>query len=486
MTGEASAAGTTSARSNPSTSPSISTYTSTAAPVGGLADIGGVQARGDDGIFRTVDDAVVCAEGAQQALMTLTLEKRKQLISAMRDVGIDNAESLAEYTVRETGLGRYKDKIQKILLAATKTPGTEDLSATTYTGDRGLTLVEAAPFGVIGSITPTTNPAPTIINNAISMVAAGNAVVFNPHPGAKGVTNKTIQLINRAIVANGGPKWLLNSVAEPTLATSQAIMDHPQIKVLMVTGGGAVVQAGMTCPKRCIAAGPGNPPVIVDDTAFIRKSAKAIVDGASFDNNVLCTAEKEVFAFRNITDQLKEAMKSYGAFEIDARQTDRLIKLVLENPSGEHPVVNKKWVGQDAKKILAAIDLNVSDDTRLIIAEVDRDTHPFVRAELMMPILPIVRVDTIEEALEKAKIAEHGNKHTACMHSQNLANLSYVARNIETTIFVKNAPSYAGLGFGGEGFTTLSIAGPTGEGLTSARTFTRQRRCILVDAFRIV
>jgi acyl-CoA reductase-like NAD-dependent aldehyde dehydrogenase len=402
----------------------------------------------------------------------------------MREIAIKNAEYLAKLAVDETRLGRVKDKVQKNLLAAKKTPGTEDLVSKTVTGDFGLTLIEMAPYGVIGAITPITNPSATIINNSISMVAAGNSVVFNPHPGAKGVTNETVKLMNKAIISAGGPKNLVCSIKNPTIETSKYIMKHPEIKLLVVTGGGSVVKAAMTCGKKVIAAGPGNPPVIVDDSANIRKAARDIVDGASFDNNILCTSEKEVFAFENITDELKNEMIRYGAYEIKGPKINDLVNLVFTSLTPK-PIVNKKYVGKDASLILRDIDVPVQKDVRLVIVEVT-DNHPFVTTEMLMPILPIVRVSNIDEALEKAIIAEKGNKHTAIMHSENIVNMSKVAKNIGTTIFVKNAPSYAGLGMGGEGFTTLSIAGPTGEGLTSARTFTRQRRCVLVGAFRIV
>ncbi len=443
--------------------------------------------KGDDGIFENIQDALNAAEIAQKKLMTFSLEHRKEIIQSMRSAAIYNAERLGNLAVQETGLGRVEHKVQKVLLAARKTPGVEDLEPTARSGDNGLTLVEMAPYGVIGSITPCTNPPSTVINNGISMVAAGNSVVFNPHPVAKEVSNETVRILNRAIVNAGGPENLLCSTKDPTLESSKAIMTHPQVKLLCVTGGGAVVKAAMACGKKCIAAGPGNPPVIVDDTANIRKAAKNIMDGATFDNNVLCTAEKEVFVFNNVADYLKEEMKRYGAYEAEGHQITDLINVCFEESRGDHPKINKKWVGKDAHLILAAagIHINRPDKIRLVILEADFDS-PFVQAEQLMPILPIVRVSDINEALEKAKKAEHGFKHSAMMHSESLPNLSLVAKEIETTIFVKNGPSYAGLGFGGEGYTTLSIAGPTGEGLTSARTFTRQRRCVLVGAFRII
>jgi len=460
--------------SSPSARPATSSPRESAAPVTPA-----------QGVFGSVDEAVAAAKKAYIEFSAVPLERRKVFIQAMREAAIEHAEIFAREAVAESGFGRASDKIQKNLLAARKTPGTEDLAPLCYTGDDGLTLVEPAPFGVIGAITPVTNPAATVINNSISMVTAGNAVVFNGHPSAKGVTNHAVTVLNRAIAKAGGPGTLLCSMAVPTLETSAALMRHPDIRLLMVTGGGAVVKSAMTSGKRCIAAGPGNPPVIVDDTADISRAARCIVNGASFDNNVLCTAEKEVFVFDNVADELVSEMQKHGAYLIRGSQIDAITKALVE-PGEPWPHPNKKFVGHPASDLLATIGISVPDSVRLVICEVPDDSHPLVQAEMLMPIVPIVRVQNLTEALDKAKKAEHFFRHSAYMHSENVNNMSLVARAIETTIFVKNAPSYAGLGFGGEGHTTLSIAGPTGEGLTSARSFTRQRRCVLAGAFRIV
>ncbi len=451
----------------------------------GKPTMGGPLGGSATGIYNTIDECVRKAEKARERLMDLSLEKRQELIDAMRKAILQNADPLARLAVDETGLGKYRDKINKNLLAAKKTPGCEDLICEAQTGDDGLVLYEMGPFGVIGGVTPTTNPTATITCNTIGMIAAGNAVVFNPHPRAKKVSLETIKLLNRAIISAGGPENLICSVHEPTIKTSQELMNHPKIRMLVVTGGEGVVKYGLSRGKKCIAAGPGNPPVFVDDTADIARAARDIVDGASFDNNMLCIAEKEVFAFREVTDALKSEMKKHGAVEVKGKQIDAIVKLVFNDPTGELPMVNTKWVGQDAGKILGNIGVGGAFDARLVIAEVPHD-HPFVLGEMLMPVLPIVRVDSLDQALEWGLRAEHGFRHTACMHSENVVNMTKVGRLIETTIFVKNAPSYAGLGMGGEGYCSLTIAGPTGEGVTRARDFARLRRCTLKDSLRIV
>ncbi|MBC9783843.1 aldehyde dehydrogenase EutE [Heliobacterium chlorum] len=448
------------------------------------------------GVFSNVNQAVEAAKYAYLQLRTLSMAKREELIQAMREAAFANARELAEIAVRETGMGRVSDKILKNQLAARKTPGTEDLKTESWTGDDGLTLVEMGAYGVIGAITPTTNPSETIICNGIGMIAAGNSVVFSPHPTAKETSFLTLKILNEAIVAAGGPANLLTMVAEPSIEAANEMMRHPGIIMLVATGGPGVVKAVLSSGKKAIGAGAGNPPVIVDETADIPKAARDIIAGSSFDNNLPCIAEKECIVVGSVADELITHMRRSGAYLIKGKEIDDLLKVVMtekEEKIAEGCTVkpkksygiNKAWVGKDAQVILKAIGIDVPSDVRAVICEVEED-HPFVVEELMMPILPIVQVKNIDAAIALGVKVEHGNRHTAIMHSKNVDNLTRFARAVQTTIFVKNGPSYAGIGVGGEGYNTFTIAGPTGEGLTSARTFTRQRRCVLVDGFKIV
>ncbi|MCK9223643.1 MAG: aldehyde dehydrogenase EutE [Candidatus Muirbacterium halophilum] len=433
------------------------------------------------GIFSNMEDAVNAAYYAQKDLIKLSVEKRKEIITEIRKIMLENAEKLSVEAIKETGIGRVKDRLLKTLLSINKTPGVEDIQSKVYTGDKGMTLEEYAPYGLIGAITPTTNPVESIINNSISMISAGNSVVFNTHPRAKNVSRKTIELINEAIISVGGPNNTVTTVAEPTIETGTFMMKHPKVKLITVTGGPGVVKAAFACGKKVIAAGPGNPPVVVDETADIKQAAKDIVDGASFDNNVLCIAEKEIIAVKEIYRELIDEMQKHGAVLVSSDVVAKLAQVALL-PDGR---VNSALVGKDAKFILSQIDMHVGDDIRLIMCETDRN-HPFAVEELLMPIIPVIRADNVDEAIEMAYELEHNFFHTAMMHSKNVENLHKMARKSNVSIFVKNAPSYAGLGFNGEGVTTFTIASPTGEGITTAKTFTRMRRCVLAGYFRIV
>ncbi len=443
------------------------------------------------GVFETMEEALDACNKAYTLFRNYNKEQRENIITEIRKLTHAEAEIMGKLGVEDTKMGNAYHKTLKHHLVADKTPGTEDLTTTAWSGDRGLTLIEQAPYGIIGAITPSTNPSETVICNSIGMLAAGNGVVFNPHPHAKIISRYAVDLVNRAVLAAGGPENIVCTVANPTLQTSDIMVKSPLVKMLVCTGGPGVVKMLLSSGKKAIGAGAGNPPVIVDETADIPKAGKDIIDGCTFDNNLPCIAEKEVFALRPIADELIHYMIKAGSYLINDEQVAQLEKIVLKEVPPKNPgdkpkkVINKDFVGRDAKKILAQIGIQADDNIRCIICETEF-SHPFVQTEMMMPILPIVRVDNFDDAVEMAVKAEHGNRHTAHLHSKNVDHMTQYAKAICTTIFVKNAPSYAGIGFNSEGHTTFTIAGPTGEGLTSAKSFTRSRRCVLVDSLSII
>ncbi|MCI8504615.1 MAG: aldehyde dehydrogenase EutE [Lachnospiraceae bacterium] len=432
------------------------------------------------GVFEDMNEAVETAKEAQKVVRKMSMDQRETIISAIRRKTHENAETLARLGVEETGMGNVGDKILKHHLVADKTPGTEDITTTAWSGDRGLTLVEMGPFGVIGAITPCTNPSETVLCNAMGMIAGGNTVVFNPHPAAVETSLFAVNLINEASLESGGPDHIACSVASPTLETGNRMMKHKDLPLIVATGGPGVVTAVLSSGKRGIGAGAGNPPALVDETADIRKAARDIVNGCVFDNNLPCIAEKEVVAVAAVTDELIGWMtEENGCYVIDERQQRALVDVVLKEGK-----LNRRCVGRDAKTLLSMIGISSPSEIRCIIFEGEKE-HPLIRTELMMPILGIVRTKDFEEAVETAVWLEQGNRHSAHIHSKNIDNITTYAKAIDTAILVKNAPSYAAIGFGGEGFCTFTIASRTGEGLTSAGTFTKRRRCVMSDSLCI-
>ena len=424
---------------------------------------------GKHGVFKEMNDAIEAAKKSQQIVKKMSMDQREKIITCIRKKIKENAEVLARMGVDETGMGNVGDKILKHHLVADKTPGTEDITTTAWSGDRGLTLIEMGPFGVIGAITPCTNPSETVLCNTIGMLAGGNTVVFNPHPAAIKTSIFAINLVNEASLEAGGPDNIAVTVEKPTLETSNIMMKHKDSPLIAATGGPGVVTAVLSSGKRGIGAGAGNPPAVVDETADIRKAAQDIVNGCTFDNNLPCIAEKEVVAVSSVVDELMHYMLTENdCYLASKEEQDKLTSVVLAGGK-----LNRKCVG-----------VNAPANTRCIIFEGPKE-HPLITTELMMPILGIVRAKDFDDAVEQAVWLEHGNRHSAHIHSKNVDNITKYAKAIDTAILVKNGPSYSALGFSGEGFCTFTIASRTGEGLTSASTFTKRRRCVMTDSLCI-
>ena len=440
-----------------------------------------------DGIHATIDEAVKAARRAFMTHRDLGLEKRKTIVESMRAAMLREGERLAYMAAEETQIGRAEDKVIKNRLVTIKTPGPEDLEPHVVTGDAGMMITEYAPYGVVASITPTTNPTSTVINNSISIVSAGNAAVFNVHPNAAMVSVENIKLLNRAIVAAGGPTDLITATLHPTLESAREVMHHPEVRVLLVTGGPGVVREALQTNKKAITAGPGNPPAVVDQTADVEAAGRDILLGASFDNNVICTDEKTTFVVDTVADRLVQSMVANGAYRLKEHELKRLERVIFREmgPPGKPGMINPELIGKSASRILSEIGITVDNDVRLVVAEVPRE-HNLVWTEQMMPVMPVVRVHNVDDAIDLAVRSEHGFRHTASIHSTNVDTITRMARAMNCSIFVANGPNYAGLGEGGEGFTSFSIASPTGEGLTRPRHFSRVRRISVVGALRIV
>ncbi len=390
--------------------------------------------------------------------------------------------------MKETKVGRLEHKIEKLRTLGERTPGVEFLKSEVFSGDHGLAVIERAPYGVIGAITPVTHSLPTITGNAVSMIAGGNTLVVNPHPSGKLVAAEGVRRFNAAIAADIGIDNLICVIAEPTLETAEALFHHRGIACICVTGGPAVARAAMNSGKRAVVAGPGNPPVVVDETADFDRAARAIVQGAAYDNGLLCISEKEVFCTAAAFDPMMDAMERAGAVRLNAAEIERLTAAAITTVGeGEHrrDVAAKEFIGQDAAVLARAAGREVPAATELLFGET-AETNPFVPVEQMMPFLPFVRCSDIDEAIAKAKYYEHGFRHTAIIHTNNVRSMTKMGRALDTTLFVKNGPCMAALGLGGEGYLSFSIATPTGEGVTTPLTFTRERRCSLIDDLHIL
>jgi aldehyde dehydrogenase len=437
------------------------------------------------GVFTNVDSAVAAATAGQQKFEKRGLEDRRKAVACIRKICSEQAEPLGREELEETKIGRLPHKIEKLKVIADKIPGVEFLKTEAFSGENGVSLQEYAPFGVIGVITPVTHSLPTLAGNAINMLAAGNAIVCNPHPSGARIACKGVHLFNEAISKAIGIDNLVTIIETPTLESAQAIFDHRDVRMLCVTGGPAVGRAALRSPKRAIVAGPGNPPVVVDETADLENAAKSIVIGGGYDNNLLCIGEKEVFAVASIFEELLDAMTHFKAVQLDAKQVEALTKAAFVKDDKGKLLVHKDLLGQDPSVLAEKAGFKVPADTELLFGETT-ESNPFVDHEQMMPFVPFVRVSDVDTAIALAKKYEHGFGHTSIIHSRNVETITRMGRELDTTLFVQNGPSTAGLGSGGEGYLSFSIATPTGEGVTTPLTFTRQRRSTMVGALRVL
>lgn len=443
----------------------------------------GRAASGDYGVFPNVDAAVGAAESAFHAFRDRPLGDRKKAIDCIRKICVEQAEDLGRRELEETKIGRLDHKIAKLKQTIPLIPGVEYLRTDNTSGDDGLTLTDYTPFGVIGAITPVTHSLPTLAANAINMLAGGNTVVVNAHPSGAKIAADGVRLFNKAIAQAIGLENLITIIDPPTIESASALFDNSRVKLLVVTGGPAVARAALASKRRAIVAGPGNPPVVVDASACLDNAAKSIVIGAAFDNNLLCIGEKQVFAVADIFDKLMDAMPKHGGFRLAAPQVEALTRAAFETGSDGRTHVKKDLVGKDPAVLAAHAGVKIPASTQLLYGETSAD-HPFVQEEQMMPFVPFVKVPNVDRALELARASEHGFGHTAVLHSRDIGVMTRMGKLMDCTIFVVNGPSLAGLGAGGEGVPSFSIAGPTGEGVTTPLTFCRQRRTAVAGGLR--
>ncbi|MEW6250112.1 MAG: aldehyde dehydrogenase family protein [Planctomycetota bacterium] len=434
------------------------------------------------GVFPDVDGAIAAATRAQGELAQGTVETRAAAVECIRAVLRRDKDELGRMELAETKIGKLPHKLEKLEIAA-GVPGLEMLRTEATSGDHGLTVTEYAPYGVIGTVTPVTHSVPTLGCNAIMMLAAGNTAVFNAHPSGARCAAEAVRRFNRAIAERTGLEDLICIVEQPTIESATALFQHPGINMLCATGGTAVARAALTAGKRAVVAGPGNPPVVVDETADIGKAGRGIIAGGAYDNGLLCISEKEIFVVRQAADALLDSLAGQGGQRLTAGELDRLAERALLRDDHGQWIPRREFVGQDPQVLGDVIGVRVQPGVQLLFGVCD-ESNPLFPCEQMMPVVPISVVRDVDEAIEKAVYFEHGFKHTAMMWSRNVENLTRMGRACATTIFVKNGPCVAGLGAGGQGYASFSIS-TTGEGVTSPLTFTRYRRCVMVDSLRI-
>lgn len=434
-----------------------------------------------NGVYATVDEAVKAAAEAQKRIAALSLAERGKIVAIIKRLCMENSAEWGRKELEETGLGRLDHKIEK-LKNVQNVQGVEAMRSGARSDTTGLLIIEYAPWGVIGMVLPATHSVPTLASNAINVISAGNTAVFSPHPAGAKIAALALQAFNREIERELGIRDSITTVSNASIRSAEEVFHHPGVALICVTGGPAVVRAAAKSGKRVIAAGPGNPPVVVDETADLDNAARSIVAGASFDNNLLCIAEKEVFLVASVFDAFISAMKRAGAYELNVAAIDRLTQAAFtfdtDGKGCGHAHLKKELIGKDVAVLAAAAGVQVPAGTDLLFGQTPED-HPFVQEEQMMPFVPIVRVPDVNAAISAALKAEHNYRHTALMHSRNIDNMTKMAKAMNTTLFVQNAPCGAALGADAPSYLSYSIATPTGEGVTTPMTFTRERQIVI-------
>lgn len=432
-------------------------------------------------VFDTVCDAIDAVKSSFQLYRKLGISDREEIIQELRKELLNHVDELAQKSYEETCMGNVVSKIEKIKLSIERTPGTEDLVSEVLTKDKVMTLYEYSAFGIACAIMPSTNPVATVINNVIGLLASGNAVILCPHPRAIEVTKYLTDIIATTILRTSGIDNLVTTLSEVSIKNISEIMHHPDVNLLVVTGGSDIARVANKCDKKVISAGAANPTFIVDETADLDKAASCIVKGASFDNNILCVTEKNIVIVESVYDKFKKALEKEGVFYVDTVEDMLKLSKVLLT---EDLKPNKFLGGKDVKEILKFAGIESNGVYKIIAVDVPK-IHPFATEELLMPVIAIVKAKNFDDALETSLNLEQGLHHTAGIYSNIIERLNIAAKQMQTSIFVKNGCSLEGIGFSDNNPVSFTIANKTGEGSTSARNFARKRRCALVDAFSI-
>lgn len=413
------------------------------------------------GIYEDYNIAVAQAKVAQKKLIELSLTTRINILQAIRKEIRQNAESLSHFSLNEVKMGNLEGKISKHLLVANKTLGIE------YLQENNIDVFN--PFGVILSFIPSTNSSETISDHTIGIIAAGNSGVFCPNPRALQTCKKVIHLLNSTIIEAGGPENLVTLVDAPRRSIINDLIQHPSIKLVVATGSSGIINTVLDSGKRAICAGSGNPPVIIDEDADLALAAESIIKSVSFDFNILCVSEKEAFVLETVYEQFISIMKEKDAYLLTEQQANDLCEILfIDYHSNEkNKIVKKEFVGQSPQTLLEAIGIIPSENIRLLIAETSAD-HPLVTTECLLPLLPIVSVSNINEAIAHSVIVEGGRNHSAAIYTNNPQNAQKFRSLMPTTAFAVNQSPLDSFPY-----FCCTIATKTGEGLVCAKDFVK-------------
>ena len=394
-------------------------------------------------------DMVGRAKTAYDAFLGASSEDIDKILRSMVQTIVENAEYLARMTVEETNYGIVEHKVIKNLFASRDVY--EAIKNIKTTGilreDRENNLIEAAtPVGVVLGIVPTTNPTSTIIHNTLCAVKAGNAIVFSPHPKAVKSSATTAALLHDAAVKAGAPVGLVGCLSQSTMEASHELMHHPDISVIVATGGSAMVKAAYSAGKPALGVGPGNVPAFIERSADVRQAVKDIITSKSFDNGMICASEQSIIADAPIKEQIVEELKRQGGYFLSPEETKKVSSFVMTARCGMNP----KWVGQTAVSIAAQAGISVPSSTKILIAPLDGYGAEYpLSHEKLTTVLAFYTVNDWEEAchlsIELLKLGGIG--HTFSIHSKDDAIIRKFLQKPVSRIVVNTPSALGGIGY---------------------------------------
>ncbi len=387
------------------------------------------------------------ANKAYSAFMKMDQEQIDRIVQAMALAGLDKHMQLAKMAVEETGRGVYEDKITKNLFATEyiyhsikneKTVGVIEDNA--YDSFQKI----AEPVGIIMGITPVTNPTSTTMFKALIAIKTRNPIIFGFHPSAQQCSREAARVLLEAAVKHGAPADCIQWIENPSMDKTNALMNHPDVALILATGGGAMVKAAYSCGKPALGVGPGNVPAFIEKSADLKQAVTDLILSKSFDNGMICASEQAVIIEEPVFDQVKKLMSDNGCYFLNK---DEIAKLTAGAMNVEKCAVNPAIVGQPATKIAEMSGITVPADTKILVAELEGvGTKYPLSAEKLSPVLACYKVKTAEQGIERAaQIVEFGGMgHSSAIHSNNEEVIQKFADRLQTGRIIVNSPSTHG------------------------------------------
>ncbi|AOK88818.1 MULTISPECIES: bifunctional acetaldehyde-CoA/alcohol dehydrogenase [Paenibacillus] len=384
---------------------------------------------------------------AQQAFMSMNQEQIDEIVQAMALAGMDKHMYLAKMAVEETGRGVYEDKITKNMFAT-------EYVYHSIKNEKTVGVIEdndfdsfqkiAEPVGIIMGITPVTNPTSTTMFKALIAIKTRNPIIFGFHPSAQSCSAEAARVLLEAAVKHGAPADCIQWIEAPSMDKTNVLMNHPDVALILATGGSGMVKAAYSCGKPALGVGPGNVPCFIEKTADIKQAVNDLILSKSFDNGMICASEQAVIIEEPIFEQVKKLMIANGCYFVNKEEAAKLTQGAM---NVEKCAVNPAIVGQSAVKIAEMSGITVPAGTKILVAEIEGVGTKFpLSAEKLSPVLACYKVKNAEQGIQRAaEVVEFGGMgHSSAIHSNDEDVIARFANRLQTGRIIVNAPSTHG------------------------------------------